>query len=79
MPWNFNASAPKKDIDNALDTEYKKFEATQHYSGQMDIVKPIVKLVLEKYPAQDETLIDVAVASGGVNGRTGVNINVTIH
>lgn len=77
--WNMNIQAQKKDLASAIDTEVANTEGQNRYNGEADMVKPLVEAIFAdgryKVP-NDEVQVTVNVSSGGVNGRTGLAINV---
>ena len=78
--WTFNVSDAKKNLLASLDQKYKTYEGTNWYNHELDIVKPIVQTILDKFKdVGEERLVEVQISKGDMEGRTSVSINVVLN
>jgi hypothetical protein len=77
--WTFNVSDSKKNLMESVEKKYKEYEGQNFMNHEVDIVKPIVQLILDKFPdVHEEKLVEVQVSKGEMEGKVSININVVL-
>lgn len=76
MSFQISASAPKKNIREAIETANRSYERTEGY-GILDRIPEVVEIFTEAY--HEDTLVSVTVTGSMSDAATALAINLNIN